>query len=114
MRRLLPFALLGSVSLACATAKPPLEQRTSSIASLRAAERVGAEEVPNASLYLQLAREQSTRAEVLMQSGKHREAQALFERAEADAELALALSQEEPLREDAERLRQQLRALGRP
>jgi hypothetical protein len=113
MRRLLPFAVFGAVSIACATAKP-LEERTSSIASLRAAERVGADEVPNASLYLQLAREQSARAEVLMQSGKHREAQRLFQRAEADAELALALAQEEPLRQDAQRLREQLRALGHP
>lgn len=115
MRRLLlPLAVLGTLSTACATVQPPVEQRTSSLASIRAAQQVNAQEVPNAALYLQLAREQSARAEALMQAGDNREAQHLFERAQADAELALALAQEEPLRADAERLRQQIRTLQTP
>lgn len=114
MRRLLPFTLLGSLSIACATTRAPVEERTSSLASIRSAQQMNADDVPNAALYLQLAKEQSARAEVFLQAGDNRQAKLLYQRAEADAELALALAQEEPLRADAERLRQQLKALGTP
>ena len=110
MRRPLPLLLLGlgSLSLACATVRPPTEQMASSLASVRAAQEAGASELPIASTYLAYARVEADHASSMMRNGRNKEAQLLLERAEADAELALALAQEEPLRAEAQRAHQRL------
>jgi hypothetical protein len=69
-----------------------------STSGIRAAEEVGAENVPRAALHLQLAKEELKRARALATGGQMDQATSLLLRAEADAELAVALS-----REDAER-----------
>jgi len=109
MRRTLPLVLMGSLFLACAAGRSATrEQRASSLSSVSAARQAGAEEVPEAATYLALAEEEATRAEALMRDGKHRDAQHMFERAEADAELALALAEEAPARAEATRARERL------
>jgi hypothetical protein len=69
-----------------------------STSGIRAAEEVGASRIPRAALHLQLAKEELTRAKDLSERGDKAQAASLIMRAEADAELAVALS-----REDAEK-----------
>jgi outer membrane murein-binding lipoprotein Lpp len=80
----------------CANAPLRTEASTSGI---RAAEEAGAAKVPQASLHLQLAREELDAAKSLAAKGDKEKANSMLMRAEADAELAVALS-----RKDAEKL----------
>jgi hypothetical protein len=63
-----------------------------STSAIRAAEEVGASKVPSASYYLQLAKEELEKARVLATSGDKEQAESMLLRAQADAELAVALS----------------------
>ncbi len=104
------FILISAVglwALGCASAPLRTEASTSGI---RAAEEVGAAGVPQASLYLQLAREGLERAQKLAKDGESDRAASMLGRAEADAELAVALSREDSEKRDSlaavERVRQ--------
>jgi hypothetical protein len=61
-------------------------------AAIRSASEVGAERDPDAALHLQYAREQFTQAEGLTRGGEGPRAERVLARAEADAELAMALT----------------------
>lgn len=100
-------ALLG----ACASTGAPQERMAASQAAIRAAEEVGADKVPAAALHLQLAREQIEQAKKLMADGNNMRADSLLQRAEADAELALSLGKEAPLRTDAQEAIDKLQAI---
>jgi hypothetical protein len=105
--RILRDATLATSALvlaSCATAATS-ERTESSAASIRAAQEVGASNVPRAALHLQLAREQSERASKLIQAGDsddREQAEWLLIRAQADAELALALAREDTDRSAAQ------------
>jgi len=86
----------AAIGLGCASA-PPLRTEAST-SGIRAAEEVGAAKVPQASLHLQLAKEELEHAKALAANNEKERAVSMLSRAEADAELAVALS-----REDAER-----------
>ena len=86
----------AALGLGCASS-PPLRTEASS-SGIRAAEEVGAAKVPQASLHLQLAKEELQNAKALAANDEKERAVSMLSRAEADAELAVALS-----REDAER-----------
>ncbi len=86
----------SAVAAGCARSALRTEASTSGI---RAAEEVGAANVPLASLHLQLAKEELEQAKGLAAKGEKEQADSKLMRAEADAELAVALS-----RGDAERL----------
>ena len=102
--------LLGLVG--CATAQPvPTEQLVDSEVSIRQAEQAGAEKVPDAARHLQWARQQTQEARKLLEKNKGDQAALYLNRAEADAELALALAHEAPTRAEAERVRQQVQQL---
>jgi regulator of protease activity HflC (stomatin/prohibitin superfamily) len=81
-----------------------------STSAIRAAEEVGASKVPSSSFYLQLAKEETEKARVLSSKGDREEAQSMLSRAQADAELAVALSRGEADKTEAaqsvERVRQ--------
>lgn len=77
---------------ACAGAPKPTEQLVDAQSAIRAAEEVGADRVPQAQLHAQLAKEQLTRANKLIENGDNTEAERVLQRAKADAELAIALS----------------------
>ena len=102
-------ALVGG----CASTRPPTEKMESSAASIRGAEQAGAEDVPRAALYLQLANEQSARAKVLIASGgkdnMHAAANLLM-RASADGDLAIALADSDKDRVAAERALAEIRS----
>lgn len=95
---ILATSALGIVS-ACASS-PPMrtEQSTSGI---RAAEEVGAAKVPQAALHLQLAKEELELARKLAADGEREQGASMLLRAQADAELALALSHENTERAEA-------------
>jgi len=82
-----------------------------SAASIRAAEEVGATNVPRASLHLQLAKEASERASKLVEDGDNEEASLVLMRAEADAELALALARNEREKNQARQASEKVREL---
>ena len=97
----------AAIAAGCASTPVNTEASTSGI---RAANEVGAAKVPQASLHLQLAKEELEHAQGLAASGEKDQATSLLLRAEADAELAVALSREDAEKSEAraavERVRQ--------
>jgi hypothetical protein len=82
----------------CANAPLRTEASTSGI---RAAEEAGAAKVPQASLHLQLAKEELESAKKLSAQGEKEKADSMLKRAEADAELAVALSHKDAEKSEA-------------
>jgi hypothetical protein len=91
--------LLLSLS-ACGGGTPPSESAAE--AAVRAAEVGGAADNPKAALHLKYARDQVDSAKKLIDEEEYDKAAALLARAEADAELALALSRVENARAEAQ------------
>lgn len=92
----------------CASTPLKTEGATSGI---RAAEEVGAANVPQASLYLQLAKEELARAHKLNAQDEKERAASMLLRAEADAELAVTLSHGDAERQEAEEAMSRVRQL---
>jgi hypothetical protein len=90
-------AVVAATVGAAGCASTPLKTEAST-SGIRAAEEVGAAGVPQASLHLQLAKEELGRAKSLAADDQKEKADSMLARAEVDAELAVALS-----REDAEK-----------
>ncbi|AGP38804.1 hypothetical protein BE04_24075 [Sorangium cellulosum] len=85
--------MLGLALAGCGgSLPPPNDQLAESQAAIRAADEVGAETDPQATLHLKLAREQLEKAKKLIEAEENESALRLLERAEADAELALAIA----------------------
>lgn len=99
-------ALLTSAG--CASAPMKTEPSASGI---RAAEEVGAAKVPRAALHLQMAKEGVAKAEALAKDGKKEEGASMLLRAEADAELAIALSNEDAEKTESKAAMERVRAL---
>ena len=100
-------AMAAASAAGCASAPLRTEASTSGI---RAAEEVGAAEVPQASLHLALAKEELEHAKKLAAANRQDAAVSMLSRSEADAELAVALCREDTERSEAvaavERVRQ--------
>jgi hypothetical protein len=94
----------------CANAPLRTEASTSGI---RAAEEAGAAKVPQASLHLQLAKEELELAKGLATKGKKKEAASMLLRAEADADLAVVLSHEDAEKSEAMAAVERVRKLRR-
>lgn len=95
MRHLNMAMLAGSVLFAAVIAgcgSSPAVNKEASTSAIRAAEEVGASNVPSASLYLQLAKEELENAKALAAKGDKEQAESMLLRAQADGELAVALS----------------------
>ena len=63
-----------------------------STSAIRAAEEVGASKIPSASFYLQVAKEELEKARIFATRGEKEQAESMLLRAQADANLAVALS----------------------
>jgi regulator of protease activity HflC (stomatin/prohibitin superfamily) len=111
MRIIRIMSLAGTLFACASTAPPPNEKMQESSGAIRAAEEVGAPKVPQAALHLQLAKEQTGRAQMLLAKGDRSAAEGMLMRAQADAELAVALSREETSRTEAEQAVEQVRQL---
>ncbi|MFA6467627.1 MAG: DUF4398 domain-containing protein [Bacteroidota bacterium] len=70
----------------------PEVNKEASTSAIRAAEESGASKVPSASLYLQLAKEELEFAKALAANDEKEKAESMLLRAQADGELAVALS----------------------
>ena len=95
MRHLNMAMLAGSVLFAGVIAgcgSSPALNKEPTTSAIRAAEEVGASTVPSASLYLQLAKEELEKAKALAVKGEKEQAESMLLRAQADGELAVALS----------------------
>jgi hypothetical protein len=121
MKRKLVWPFAGSLLVAaCGGAAVPHDQLSSAQASVRAAEVAGAQNDPKASLQLKRAQDQINRAKALIADDQNEEAALVLMRAEADAELAISLAQEQGSRAEAARaqrevadLRAQLKQAGK-
>lgn len=91
-------AMVTAIVAGCASAPIRTETSTSGI---RAAEELGSADVPMASLHVQFAKEEVAKAEGLAAKGEKEQAESMLSRAEADAELAVALSREDAEKADA-------------
>lgn len=96
------MAGLGLALVACAGAPQPTERLASTQAAVRAAKEVGAKDVPQAQLHTQLAEEQIQQANKLIADGDNERADHVLRRAQADAELAVALAREAESQKGAE------------
>jgi hypothetical protein len=85
---------IATMGMGCATATLPAEQLASTEASVRAAQELGAQNVPKAELHLRLAKEEVAQAHKFAESGDEDLGKMQLERAKADAELAVALSRQ--------------------
>ena len=92
----------ATLAIACGSAPRPTQQLVETRAALRAADEVGAKDVPQAQLYSKLAEDQAARAEKLIEDGDNQEAANMLARAKADAELALALARKAKLEQQAQ------------
>jgi len=101
----------GLALVACGGAPPPNDRAANSEAAIRGAREVGAEQVPQASLHLKLAEEQLAKGKAQMKDGDNKQAGYTLLRAQADAELALALAKENKTRTDAQQVVDRARAL---
>ena len=101
LRLLLPTVAVLFSAACASTNTAPNERAEASSAAIRAAEEVGATHSPNAALHLQLAKEQFEHAQKLTDKKDMAQADGLLMRAQADAELALALARSEDEKADA-------------
>ncbi len=106
--RIIPIVLL---MVGCATTTHQTAQQSNAQSAIKSAEELGAAQVPEAKLHLQLAREQLIQANLLLKDGREERATWVLARAEADANLAKILAREANLRADAQRALDQVRQL---
>jgi hypothetical protein len=87
--------------------------KEASTSAIRAAEEVGASNIPSASLYLQLAKEELENAKELATKGLKEQAESMLMRAQADAELAVALSRGDADKAEATKAYERVQQLRR-
>lgn len=112
MKYVLLAASLG-VLTACGSYPAPTEKMITSQSSVRAAQEVNAASNPQAALHLKLATEQVDQAKQLMADGENKRAEYVLLRAEADAELAVALAREAAMRSEAQKAQDEVRKQGK-
>ena len=100
-----------ATAIAAGCASTPKLSTEASTSGIRAAEEVGAAEVPLASLHLQMAKEELDLARELAAQGEKEQAKSMLLRAEADAELAVTLSHRDADRVEAEKAMARVRQL---
>lgn len=109
--RSLMLAAGAATLAACAGAPKPEAQMASSQGAIRGASEAGAQNVPQATLYMKLAEEQRQQALAMIKDGDNDRARYLLARSEADAELALALAKQAKAQQEAQRADQRVKDL---
>ena len=107
--------LMGAawLAMACGGAAIPQERLTSAESAAHAAEVGGAPSVPQAALHLKKAQDHIAQAKALIAEDENERADFVLQRAEADAELALAQACEDAAKREAQEaieILEQLRA----
>jgi hypothetical protein len=95
-------AIVVALGLSGCAGAPPQDALTAAEKSISAAEVGGAEETPKAKLHLKLARDQVAEAKELIEEDEIERAELVIERAQADAEVALAAARHEKARQEAD------------
>jgi hypothetical protein len=103
--------LLAAAIAGCASGPSFNQSSEGSKSAIRAAEEAGSIKIPSAAYHLQLAKEELERAEALAAQGEKEQAASLVTRAEADAELAIALSHEQDEKTEAAKAMERVRKL---
>lgn len=98
---ILTGSLLTGLFIAGCGSNAVVVDEESTTSSIRAAEEVGASDISNASLYLQLAKEELVKAQTFAENGDKEEAESMLLRATADGELAVALSKSDTDKKEA-------------
>jgi hypothetical protein len=98
---ILTGSLLTGLFIAGCGSNSVVVDEESTTSSIRAAEEVGATDISNASLYLQLAKEELVKAQTFAENGDKEEAESMLLRASADGELAVALSRSDTDKKEA-------------
>lgn len=104
---------LAAMWVGCGGGKPPTYQLTQSKAAVRGAQEVRAGETPQAALHLKMAKDNLRLAEELILERNYSAAKHLLIRAEADANLAIALANEAEAKDAAEDAKKKLEKLRR-
>jgi hypothetical protein len=112
MKTIAPWIVLVA-AVACGSAAMPTAKMTDAKSEIKAAEAVGAAQVPKAALHLKLARDEVARAEALLKQGDEEEAALMLDRARIDAELSLTLARGSQARAEATEATKQIEALSR-
>ena len=108
------MAALGAVGCGGAGLPPAsVASLASAQGAVRAAEEVGAEEVPRAALHLKYAKDQIADAERLLEEEENEDAQVVLTMAEADAEVALELAKQTAAEEEAAQAEARLETMRR-
>ncbi len=103
--RSLPLWAAAALLGACATSGPiPKDEMVAAGSTIKSAEAAGATRYSDAKEHLELAQQGYSYATKLLEEGDNRRAAYVLERAQSDAELAWAVAQEIPLRQQAEAL----------
>jgi Domain of unknown function (DUF4398) len=89
---ILPAGIILLAAMIAGCGSTPVINKEASTSAISAAEEAGASKLPSASLYLQLAKEELENAKGLVSKGDKDQAESMLLRAQADAELAVALS----------------------
>lgn len=111
--KILLFAVVvTTTAIVAGCANAPL-RTDASTSSIRAAEEAGSAKVPQASLHLQLAKEELESAKQLAAKGNRDGAKLMLLRAEADADLAIALSHNDSEKSEATAAIERVRQLQR-
>src|SRR5262249_36711857 len=106
------FSLTVLVALwGCASAPITSERLPATEAPIRAAEELGAARVPQAALELKLAQDEVEQAKAFLKDGNKQRADRMLLRAQADAELAVALAREAPLQAEAKNAAEQVKLI---
>jgi hypothetical protein len=98
---------------ACASGPVPNERLETTAAAIRSADEIGATKVPRAALHLQLAKEESQHAKELVAAGDNVVASWTLARAQADAELALALARDDQERFEVQQAVERLNGISK-
>lgn len=109
--RMAGLATVLAVAVGCASAPVPTARMTSTEQAVQSARGAGAETVPDADAYLTRAESQLADARQLVDEGENEEAAELLMRAEADAQLAAALSREAQQRAATDASMQRVRSM---
>ncbi|MFA6598203.1 MAG: DUF4398 domain-containing protein [Ignavibacteriaceae bacterium] len=98
---ILAGCVLFAVVIAGCGSSAVVLNKEASTSAIRAAEEVGASDISTASLYLQLAKEELVNAQSLAEKGEKEQAESMLKRAQADGELAVALSRSDTDKKEA-------------
>ena len=98
---ILAGCVLFTIVIAGCGSSAVVVNKEASTSAIRAAEEVGASGISSASLYLQLAKEELVNAQGLAEKGEKEQAESMLSRAQADGELAVALSRSDTDKKEA-------------